>query len=171
MDRYIWLFPIIFILHDMEEVIGFGGWLKRNEKMLAAKYPFVLKTYKNFSTEGLALAVYEELIVCIALSALALYTGAEFFRLLWLGGFIACTLHFVLHIGQCIVVRQYIPALATSIICLPVSVLIITKCISILNCGAVKIAVFGVIGIAIVGLNLKFAQSLIGWFTKRRRGI
>ena len=77
MDRYIWLFPIIFIFHDMEEVIGFGGWLKRNEKMLAVKYPFVLKTYKNFSTEGLALAVYEELIVCIALSALALYTGAE----------------------------------------------------------------------------------------------
>lgn len=26
MDRYIWLFPIIF--HDMEEVIGFGDWLK-----------------------------------------------------------------------------------------------------------------------------------------------
>lgn len=168
MDRYIWLFPLIFIFHDMEEVIGFGGWLKRNEKMLAEKYPFVLKTYKDFSTEGLALAVYEELIVCIAFSALALYTGVEFFSLLWLGGFIACTLHFVLHIGQCIVVRQYIPALATSIICLPVSVGIIAKCVFALDCGVVKLAVFVVIGIAIVGLNLKFAQSLIGWFTRKK---
>lgn len=168
MDKYIWLFPLIFIFHDMEEVIGFGDWLKKNEKMLAEKYPFIQKAYKDFSTEGFAFAVYEELIVCIAFSALALYAHMEVFRLLWLGGFIACALHFLLHIGQCIVVRQYIPALATSIICLPISVLIIAECISVLDYSAVKITVFSIVGIVIAALNLKFAQSLIGWFTRRR---
>ena len=169
MDRYIWLFPIIFIFHDMEEVIGFGIWLKKNEKMLAEKYPFVQKAYKDFSTEGFALAVYEEFIVCVVFSALAEYTHMEIFRLLWLGGFIACTMHFVLHIGQCLVVRQYIPALITSMICLPVSVLIIADCISMLECSVVKIIIFSVIGIIIAGLNLKFAQSLIGRFTRWRK--
>lgn len=33
-------------------------------------------------------------------------------------------------------------------------------------CGIKEIIVFGIIGAAIVGLNLKFAQSLIGRFTR-----
>lgn len=155
------------IFHDMEEIIGFGIWLQRNKKMLAEKYPYVLKTYRNFSTEGLALAVFEELIVCIVFSALVLYTNAEFFRLLWLGGFIACTLHFVVHIGQSIIIRKYIPALITSVICLPVSIWIISECISMLECKMEKIIVFSFIGIIVVLVNVKFAQSLIGIFTKK----
>ncbi|MDE7422980.1 MAG: HXXEE domain-containing protein [Lachnospiraceae bacterium] len=168
MEKYIWLFPIIFIFHDMEEIIGFGIWLQKNTKMLAEKYPFVLKTYNNFSTEGFDLAVFEELIVCIAFSALALYTNTEFFRLLWLGGFIACTLHFIIHIGQSIIIRQYIPSLITSIICLPISIWIISECISILilQFNIIKIVLFSLIGIIVVLLNLKFAQSLIGKLQK-----
>jgi len=133
--------------------------------MLAEKYPFVLKTYHNFSTEGFALAVFEEFVVCLSFSALALYTNTEFFKLLWLGGFIACSLHFILHIGQSIIIRQYIPSLITSIICLPVSIRIIGKCISILECETEKMILFSLIGIIVVILNLKFAQSLIGKLT------
>lgn len=69
---YVWLFPIIFIFHDMEEVIGFGIWLKSNKKILGEKYPRILNTYKDFSTEGFSLAVFEELVLCIAFSSLAL---------------------------------------------------------------------------------------------------
>lgn len=167
MEKYIWLFPILFIFHDMEEIIGFGIWLQRNQKMLAKRYPFILKTYEDFSTEGFALAVFEELIVCIAFSALALYGNAEFFKLLWLGGFIACTLHFVVHIGQSILVRQYIPSLITSIICLPISIWIISECISISRYKIGELVLFGLMGILVVFLNLKFAQSLIGKFTRK----
>lgn len=126
MEKYIWLFPIIFIVHDMEEIIGFGIWLQRNQKMLA-----------------------------------------ECFKLLWLGGFIACTLHFIVHIRQSVFIRKYIPALITSMICLPISIWIISECISILECKTEKIVLFGFIGIIIVSVNVKFAQSLIGFFTKK----
>lgn len=167
METYIWLFPLIFIFHDLEEIIGLKLWLKRNEKMLAKRYPFILKTYHDFSTEGFALAVLEEFIVCIVFSVMAFYTDTEFFRLLWLGGFMACTLHFVIHIGQALIIRQYIPALITSILCLPISIRIISTCISVLECRTEKIVLFGFIGIIIVALNLKFAQSLIGKFTRK----
>lgn len=166
MEKYIWLFPIIFIFHDMEEIIGLEMWLQRNEKMLEEKYPFVLKTYKNSSTEGLALAVFEELIICILFSVLARYTDIQFFHFLWLGGFIACALHFVMHIGQSIIIRQYIPALITSIICLPISILIIKDCISVLGCTTATITVFSFIGIVVVLLNMKFAIFLMKKFTK-----
>ncbi|MDE6252872.1 MAG: HXXEE domain-containing protein [Lachnospiraceae bacterium] len=116
--------------------------------------------------EGFALAVFEEFIVCIVFSALALYTKAEFFMLFWLGAFITCTLHFIVHIIQAIIVRKYIPALMTSIICLPISIWIISECISTLDCQIIKIVLFSLIGVIVVLLNLKFAQSLIGKFTK-----
>lgn len=166
MEKYVWLFPVIFIVHDMEEIIGYGIWLNKNRQMLQEKYPYILKSYKDYSTEGFALAVFEELLVCIVFCVLAVFTNNQYLRLLWLGGFIACTLHFIIHIGQSIVLRQYIPALITSIAALPISIWIICKCIEYIDCAVWKIILFSIIGIVIVALNLKFAQSLIGRFTR-----
>ncbi len=169
MEKYVWLFPIIFIVHDMEEIIGFGIWLKKNKALLDEKYPSISKTYKDFSTEGFSLAVLEELILCIILCLLALFTGNKYIWCMWLGGFIACALHFVIHIGQAIVMRQYIPATITSILFLPVSIWVIIKSIAELSLQATELIIFSVIGIIIVALNLKLAQSLIGKFTRKMK--
>lgn len=168
MEKYVWLFPIIFIFHDMEEIIGFGIWLKNNKKYLSEKYPNILRTYKDFSTEGFSLAVFEELVLCIIFSALALLLDIEILWYLWLGGFIACTLHFIIHIGQAIVIRKYIPATITSIICLPISVWILYKCFLTIKSVWWYVAIFIFVGILIVAVNLKFAQKMIGWFTRKK---
>lgn len=118
MEKYIWLFPLLFIFHDMEEIIGFGIWLKKNKSMLDKKYPFISKVYENYSTEGMAFAVFEEFILCIIFCILTVITENQYVYLLWLGSFIAYTLHLVIHIGQSIIIRKYIPSLITSIICL-----------------------------------------------------
>ena len=73
MKEYVWLFPIIFMFHDMEEIIGFKFFLRQNEAELKNRFPFILRRYKDFSTEGFALAVYEELILCILISTLAYF--------------------------------------------------------------------------------------------------
>ncbi|UWD47554.1 HXXEE domain-containing protein [Clostridioides difficile] len=166
MEKYIWLFPLLFIFHDMEEIVGFGIWLKKNKSMLDKKYPFVSKNYENYSTEGMAFAVFEELILCLIFCILAVITDNQYVYLLWLGSFIAYTLHLVIHIGQSIIIRKYIPSLITSIICLPISIWCISKSICILNCEISTTILYSMIGIIIVALNLKFAQSLIGKFTK-----
>lgn len=167
MKDYVWIFPIIFIFHDMEEIIGFGMWLKTNKQQLQDKYPYILNTYKDFSTEGFSLAVFEELVLCIMFSALAVLLDIQPLWYLWLGGFLACTLHFIIHIGQAIVMRQYIPATATSIICLPISIWILYKCFLLIKSEWYYVAVFVVVGMLIVACNLKFAQKLIGWFTRK----
>ena len=59
MKDIIWLFPLLFIFHDLEEIIGFMPWIERNEKLLAKKAAFILNTHKGLSTEGFALAVAE----------------------------------------------------------------------------------------------------------------
>ncbi|AWH77390.1 HXXEE domain-containing protein [Clostridioides difficile] len=166
MEKYIWLFPLLFIFHDMEEIIGFGIWLKKNKSMLDKKYPFISKIYENYSTEGMAFAVFEEFILCIIFCILIVITDNQYVYLLWLGSFIAYTLHLVIHIGQSIIIRKYIPSLITSIICLPISIWCISKSIYIVDCEMSTTILYSIIGIIIVALNLKFAQSLIGKFTK-----
>lgn len=166
MGKYVWLFPILFIFHDMEEVIGFGIFLKKNKKMLDEKYPFISRAYEPFSTEGFALAVFEEFAVCLLFCIIAVATDHIWAWLLWLGGFIAYALHLVLHMGQSLIIKKYIPASATSFVCLPVSVWCIAESIAELHCKAMEILVYSIVGIAVVMLNLKFAHSLIGKFTK-----
>ncbi|ENY8425707.1 HXXEE domain-containing protein [Clostridioides difficile] len=150
----------------MEEIIGFGIWLKKNKSMLDKKYPFISKVYENYSTEGMAFAVFEEFILCIIFCILTVITENQYVYLLWLGSFIAYTLHLVIHIGQSIIIRKYIPSLITSIICLPISIWCISKSIYIVDCEMSTTILYSIIGIIIVALNLKFAQSLIGKFTK-----
>lgn len=167
LEKYVWLFPIIFIFHDMEEITGFGIWLRNNKQILHEKYPTILNTYKDFSTEGFALAVFEELVLCIAFSAFAYLLDIQALWYIWLGGFIACTLHFIIHIGQAVFMKQYIPATVTSIICLPISLWILYKCFLMIKSEWYYVTIFIVLGVLIVAVNLKFAQKMIGWFTRK----
>lgn len=54
MKEYVWLFPVLFIFHDMEEIIGFMTWYQKNKDLLNKKSPAISRTYENASTEGFA---------------------------------------------------------------------------------------------------------------------
>lgn len=162
MSHYIWLFPTLFMFHDMEEIMGFGVWYKKNKAMLDTKYPKISKTYENCSTEGMAFAVFEELLLCIAICIISICF--EWYPL-WLGGFIAYTVHLVIHIMQSIVIRKYIPAVATSMIALPFSLYIINNSIDVLQYSSGKVVMVSIVGIMVIVINLKFAHYLMHKFT------
>ena len=105
MKEYVWLFPIIFMFHDMEEIIGFKFFLRQNEAELQKRFPFIL--------------------------------------------------------------RRYIPACITSLICLPINTLIICKCILCIQDSALFAGAFMALGAILVFINIIIAQKLMGWFTKR----
>lgn len=163
MLSYIWLFPLLFIVHDMEEIIGFIPWLNHNQKFLREKYPAIIRQYEQASSEGFALAVFEELLLCILFCLISLFTN---WYGLWLGGFIGCTFHFLIHIGQSIVIRKYIPCLITSIVELPISVYVIYKCIYLLEYSIFQVLFYSLTGIFVIGVNLAFAHMLMIYFSK-----
>lgn len=166
MEKYIWLFPVLFVFHDFEEIIGFGLWHKLRKDKFQREFPKVNnifnKMYNNFSTEGMACAVFEELCICIIICVYSLNTNSY---LLWLGGFIGFILHLVMHIIQYIAFRGYIPAVLTSIIVLPISIAILLKCISITSYSLRSVIVFTVIGLFMIIINLKFAHGIMHKFT------
>lgn len=164
MNEFVWIFPILFIFHDMEEIIGFGLWLTKNRDFLDNKYPKISNTYKPYSTEGMAAAVMEELVLCLVICFISGFTG---FYGLWLGGFVAYTVHLVIHIGQSVVIQKYIPALITSLICLPISIWVIASSTTLLSYSVSKVIVYSLIGIVVIAGNLEIAHWIIHIFTKK----
>lgn len=165
MKDYILLLPILFIFHDMEEIIGFGCFFRRN-KQLFERFPKITAAYKDFSAEGFALAVYEEFIPFFGISLLAYFFPCRVLYSLWIGLMLSLTAHFLIHIGQSIYIRKYIPSLITSIICLPPSIVILIKCINSIEFDLMTIILMaaGIVGMII---NLKFAHCLMHKYGKR----
>lgn len=163
MRTLIWSFPILFILHDFEEIVGLKGWLDKNSDFLSGKFPAVKKLFADYSTVGMTVAVAEELIVCLIICGFAHWSGKY---ALWLGSFIVYALHLLIHLFQCAVIRRYIPAVITSLILLPISIYIIFKSVLLMEISGFEIALSAFAGVLIVGTNLVFAQRLIGIITR-----
>ena len=159
MREYLLLLPIIFIFHDMEEIIGFGWFFKKNP-WLYERFPKVMKPYIGWTHEGFAAAVYEEFIPFFGISLLAYYFPCKVLYGLWTGAFLALVGHFFIHIGHSIYIRKYIPCLATSLICLPISVVILIKCVKIMTLDVVAIVSI-VAGILMMIINMKIAYGVL----------
>lgn len=167
MKVFIWYLPIIFIFHDMEEIIGFGIWAKKNKPYFEKKYPTVLRMMSGFSTEGFALGVYEELILCILICIGTVCVNNTVGYAIWLGILVAMDLHFVIHIGQSALLKQCIPSLITSVISLPISTYIIVTCFKQMGTVGVFEMIGILCGIIIVPLNLILSHKIIRYSTKK----
>lgn len=165
MREYTLLLPILFIFHDMEEIIGFGSFFKKNPSLFE-QYPRITKAYRVFSTEGMALGVYEEFIPFFGVSLLTYFFSNKILNTVWFGLMLSLAVHYVIHIILCICIRKIIPSLITSLICLPVSVLIIVKCIPLLRFDSLT-PVLIVSTAVLMMLNLKFAHWLMNQYNRK----
>ena len=165
MREYFLLLPIIFIFHDMEEIIGFG-WFFRNNPEIFKRYPRITEAYKDFTTAGMALAVYEEFIPFFGISLLAYYFENDVLNALWFGLMLSLTAHFIVHLMQSIYIKKYVPSLITSIICLPISVVILINSSKYMNFSLMSVVIIFA-SIILMMANLKFAHWLMHKFGKQ----
>lgn len=159
MSSFALAFPLLFIFHDLEEIIGMRIFLDRNEDMLQRRFPKICRMFHGTTSEGFALAVAEEFVVFTLIALIALWIDNQLVWNIWLGGFLGLTFHYVVHIVQSIVLRKYIPALATSIICLPISIYILKQCFMMLTVDIWQI----IVGVVIVAVNLVCAHKMTKW--------
>lgn len=128
MHIIIWSFPLLFILHDFEEIIFIKYWIQKNENYLQAIAPSrfipVINHMKKISTAAFAFGVAEEYILIMIICIISFLTNRYY---LWLGCFIAFVLHMIVHIFQALFIKRYIPSLATSLICTPISIAILVN--------------------------------------------
>ena len=168
MGKYIWLLPVIFMFHDMEEIIGLADWIRKNYSRIVERFPAaerILSKYKEITTAGMAVAVYEELLVLLFICILTDLTDIPLILGIWFGGLLGFTLHLFIHIAQAILIRSYIPALITSILSIPPTIWLVVKSAVFIPMDAPSI--LGIlIGISGVAANLKLAHMTGQWFQK-----
>ena len=163
MERIFWLFPIIFMFHEMEEIIGFRLWFEKNFDVVE-KYSMLQRIYSNFSSEGFAIAVLEEYIICIIVTGMSLFWEIY---ILWIGVFIAFVIHLVIHIIQSLVIRRYIPALISSIALLPISIFLISKSIHYFGYHFTDIVMISILSVILMVLNLILVHWIMRIVTQR----
>ena len=159
MREYILLLPILFIIHDMEEIIGFERFYKKNGDLFE-KFPKITMRFKGVKADAFALAVYEEFIPFCGVSLLAYYFPGKVLYALWYSRMLALTWHFVMHIGQSILIKRFVPSLITSIICLPFGVIILCKCAEFIVFDVMTVLLIAV-GIIFMVVNLFIAHIIM----------
>lgn len=108
------LFPILFMIHDFEEIIWGHRWLKQNIHNI--QIPQIIKPAFNYlshlSTRQFTFAVMEEFWMCFLISWAAFYGKIKW---LFIGIVIFYIIHCVIHLFQCIYLKRYIPLIISAI--------------------------------------------------------
>jgi hypothetical protein len=128
----IWLFPIMFVLHDFEEIIMVEKWIKKNSDVIYEKLPRKIadRVIKQFSMSTAQFSV-SVLVIFLFVSS-STYMASQYVHqgpFANIHFFTVCILIFFLHafthIGQAIFFRSITPGVITSIvIVLPYSIVL-----------------------------------------------
>ncbi len=115
----IWLLPIVFMLHDFEEIIMMDAWMKKNKQLISKRFPKlgkrIVSNYGNLSTASFSMAVAQEFLILVLATILAIQFQSY---LIWAACFMAFSIHLMVHIVQWLVIRIYIPAIISSFLAL-----------------------------------------------------
>lgn len=154
MSEIVWLLPLLFILHDMEEVIFAIEW-KKQEKGMKKYIKSRFIPFGNIKdTSSFALGVYEELLILTLASLIGRWTGHYE---LWLGFLLGNIVHliFVHGILVTLIYRRYVPGLVTAILTVIPCSVIFVKAVKLLQYSSLKLVLSIVIGLGIAFINLK----------------
>ncbi|WMI80252.1 HXXEE domain-containing protein [Anaerotignum sp. MB30-C6] len=161
----VWLFPILFIFHDFEEIIFMQPWLRRNRSYLCKRFPTLSKRllvhFDHITTSSFAFGVAEEFILISIITIVSYMTNRY---ILWAGFFIAFTLHLVIHCFQALMVRKYVPAIITSMICLPICLNIIKYIVKSFQLNT--IVLYSILAFIIMVVNLILIHKGMVMFSK-----
>lgn len=161
----VWLFPILFIFHDFEEIIFMEWWINKNRHYLCERFPTLSKRllphFHNITTSSFALGVAEEFILISIITIVSYLTN---WYMLWVGLFIAFTLHLVIHCFQALIVRKYVPSIITSLICLPICIYIINHIVKLFQLNIITL--YSILALIIMVINLGIIHKGMNIFSR-----
>lgn len=164
MDSYsiiVWLLPVVFMVHDFEEIIFLRPWITKNRELLTQKFPSISKRFfayfNGVTTTSFTVAVAEEFVVL----SLATFISAAFScYLLWLAMFMGFTVHLLVHVVQWIAIKRYIPAIYTTFLALVYAAYSLYTIAVNGIFSAIDIIICTIAGCGVVALNLVLAHKL-----------
>ena len=112
--------PLVFMLHDFEELIGAEPWLRANRAALLQRFPRLaprlVAQLERMLGAPLACSIF---LIFLLLTLLSFYAALRGDYRLWYGVLAAFTAHLFVHLLQWALWRRYIPCIFTSLLALP----------------------------------------------------
>ncbi len=166
--------PILFALHNLEEVIIFEYFFQKNNQRIIDSFP---KRFRNRVCQmasghtggSFSLAITILLIILTVISYLALYLNSHYIWLIWLVATLVFTFQLVVHVVTAIVWRSYAFGTITAILFLPIFCVMINHFLMLQSFAIAEIVVASlVIGIVTYagGIPL-FFNVIMRWFERR----
>lgn len=154
------LLPVFFAIHELEEIIMMQRWVSKNRSTLYDRYPkigFIIRLMEKVNTRGIAIIAAEEFVIVSACTFATAYTGNI---VAWYCCLAAFGIHLVIHLFQFITWRRYIPAIVTSLLCLPYCIYAIYRISGLLT--QTEFILYAAVGIAIGVINLLAMHFVVG---------
>lgn len=154
MGFLVWFLPVIFMVHDFEEIIMAEVWGNRfNQKiqrLFPGRRPFGLGKNHAWYTPVLSIAVGLEFLL---FSAICFFSVAYQNYFLWFSAFLGLIIHMVfIHIAVCFPFKGYVPGVVTSIASLPPAIIVLAAAINCVKYSAGTILVAGLLGIILLAV-------------------
>ena len=112
--------PLVFMLHDFEELIGAEPWLRANRAALLQRFPRLTpRLVAQLERMAGAPFTYSVFLLFALLTLLSFYTALCGDYRLWYGVLAVFTAHLLVHLLQWALWRRYIPCIITSLLALP----------------------------------------------------
>ncbi len=168
MNFIVWMFPVIFMIHDFEEIIMAEVWgsryRKEINKVFPKRQPFGLNYIKVCQTPTFSIGVEVEFLLFSLISFLSVIFQSYF---LWFSAFLGITIHFTfVHILVCIPFKHYVPGVITSIIFILPSSWFIYKAKRILHYNLGTILLAALLGIVLMIIIIPVLHKAMGYWSK-----
>ena len=75
----IYLLPILFMLHEFEEMVMLPAWIEKNEKELSRRFPALRSKLSFLQSPAFGIAVCEEFVIVSACTMATIITGHMLF--------------------------------------------------------------------------------------------
>jgi hypothetical protein len=157
----VWLLPVIFMMHDFEEIFLIEAWKNRfAEQLKAAKNPPFAEMHDTASFSiGIALEF-------VFLSVVTLFACIFDSYYLWYGLFFGFAFHLLLHCFLTIKFKHYVPGVVSAIPFLALSIMILWKSYELCRFAIGTLAICCVGGVAFVLAMILVLHKLMPTFEK-----
>ena len=153
-------FPVLFLIHDLEEVATQHRWMLRHQEQLSQRFPVLRRLVvhlSQLSTAAFGIAALEELLIIVASVCYVLLSGAYAMEI-WAALFMTFSFHLVVHVFQAVAVRGYVPGVVSALVFIPYVSYGVYSIWLVLSVP--QMVAWAAIGIAFMVINLWLAHRL-----------
>ncbi len=168
MSFIVWMLPVIFMLHDFEEIIMAEVWGKRYKKRINTvwpkRQPFGLNYIQHCHTPTFSIGVEVEFVLFTVISLLSVIFQNYF---IWYGAFLGVVIHMIIiHVSICFQFKNYVPGVITSIIFLGPSIWFLYKAEEIVHYRGGTVALACLLGIALMMIIIPLLHKLMAFWSQ-----